>query len=387
MKDRYGFIVEALEGFPKVELEDIRRFFGAKVPANIRKHEFVDRLGAYIVENPSKWLSKMLERDLRLLRRLVDAGPDTPVCLDYPDYPSVLETVHLLGSDTSDPDYRSVWIPSELYSIVAPHIDEAISNGEADGSFEMERAALGYLNLYGAMMLDDFYDRMLDYWEYSGKTDLKVFMARLFDSPVVKLCLVNVGDGRYVSSPNVYDTDALVRGWDAYPDVKVFRKFTPKEALEAGAGAPYFVCRLGTREGRKLVRMLSGLGYSGEDLVRVEHDIWMNSQMVSESDTTEAIFSAVTRKQDAIDTFEEYNACMEIVADYANRLPKWLLKGHSAKETNYLKVVLRTEEDTLETLVRKNPLLGLYVHPAPMDSPCPCGSGLSYRFCHGKRLN
>jgi hypothetical protein len=109
--------------------------------------------------------------------------------------------------------------------------------------------------------------------------------------------------------------------------------------------------------------------------------------MVSESDTTEAIFSAVTRKQDAIDTFEEYNACMEIVADYANRLPKWLLKGHSAKETNYLKVVLRTEEDTLETLVRKNPLLGLYVHPAPMDSPCPCGSGLSYRFCHGKRLN
>ena len=144
-------IISALDSFPKVELEDIRHFFGADVPSRVRKSEFVDRLGAYIVEKPQQWLGKMLERDLRLLKLLVDAGPEVPVYLDYPDFPSVLETVKLLGSDTSDENFRGVWLPHEMYDIVAGHIDEALRRGEADGSFELERAALGYLNLYGVL--------------------------------------------------------------------------------------------------------------------------------------------------------------------------------------------------------------------------------------------
>ena len=112
-------IISALDSFPKVELEDIRHFFGADVPSRVRKSEFVDRLGAYIVEKPQQWLGKMLERDLRLLKLLVDAGPEVPVYLDYPDFPSVLETVKLLGSDTSDENFRGVWLPHEMYDIVA----------------------------------------------------------------------------------------------------------------------------------------------------------------------------------------------------------------------------------------------------------------------------
>ena len=136
-------IISALDSFPRVELEDIRHFFGADVPSRVRKSEFVDRLGAYIVEKPQQWLGKMLERDLRLLKLLVDAGPEVPVYLDYPDFPSVLETVKLLGSDTSDENFRGVWLPHEMYDIVAGHIDEALRMGETDGSFELERAAPG----------------------------------------------------------------------------------------------------------------------------------------------------------------------------------------------------------------------------------------------------
>ncbi len=95
-------ILEVLESFLKVELEDIRRYFGAEVPVRARKKELVDKLAGYIVAKPAEWLGKMLERDLRLLAKLVDAGPEVPVYLEYPDYPSVLETIRLLGSDTSD---------------------------------------------------------------------------------------------------------------------------------------------------------------------------------------------------------------------------------------------------------------------------------------------
>ena len=381
-----GVIFKALESFPKIELEDIRHYFGADFSSRVRKSEFVDRLGAYIVERPESWLGKMLERDLRLLKRLVDAGPEVPVYLDYPDFPTVLETVKLLGSDTSDENFRCVWIPKELYDIVAPHIDSALEAGEKDGSFEMERAALGYLNLFGVLTVDEFYEMMLEYCTWSGRWSFEVFTRLLSASPVLKLCRFDIDGEQCVCAPSIFDPDEVVKGRKEFP-IEETKIWSPQEALEAGTGSPFFVFGLGTPEGKRLVEMLDNLGYSGEDLIREEHDIWMNAQMTGGDDSTEAIFSCVTRMQDRIDSFEDYNACMEVVSAYANSLPKWLLKGHSANDVNCLKVILQSEDDPVTAMIRKNPLMGLYIRPVPADDPCPCGSGLSYRFCHGRNLS
>ena len=382
-----GIIFKALDSFPKVELEDIRHYFGADVPSRVRKSEFVDRLGAYIVEKPRKWLGKMLERDLRLLKRLVEAGPEVPVYMEYPDFPTVLETVKLLGSDTSDENFRGVWIQKEMFDIVAPHIDEALEAGESDGTFEMERAALGYLNLYGVLTLDEFYDMMVEYCQWSGRWSVEEFAQRLSGSPVMKLCRIDIGGEPYVCAPSIFDPEEIISGRKEYPSVTELRMYSPQEAVEAGTGSPNFVFGLGSPEGIRLVEMLDNLGYSGEDLVLEEHDIWMNAQMTGGDGATEAIFSCVTRMQDRIESFEDYNACMEVVAAYANTLPKWLLMGHSANEVNCLKVILQSEEDPVTAMIRKNPLMGLYVRPVPADDPCPCGSGISYRFCHGRHLS
>lgn len=385
MNQKRSTIFKALESFPRVELEDIRQYFGADVPTKVRKSEFVDRLGAYIIEKPAEWLGRMLERDLRLLKRLVDAGPGVPLYLDYPDFPSVLETIRLLGSDTSDENFREVWIPKDFYDVVAPHIDNVLMEGQESGLFETEQAALGYLSLYGIMTTDEFFDCMLDYWEYSGRHSIEYFTNMVYDSPVMKLCRIDHDGGRYLSAPNIFDPDEILTG--RKEGIESLRPFTPQDALKAGAGSPYFVYGLDSEEGRRLVEMLGNLGYKGEDLAREEHDIWMNAQMIGKTDTTEAIFASVTRKQDGIESFEDYDECMEIVAAYANTLPKWLLKGYSSNEVNSLKVVLQTEDDPLQSMIRKNPLLGLFVPPTPPDAPCPCGSHLSYRHCHGKNQN
>lgn len=380
-------IIKVLDSFPKVELEDIRHFFGADVPSRARKQEVVERLGAFIVERPSEWLGNMLERDLRLLRRLVDAGPEVPVRLDYPDFPTVLETVKLLGSDTSDEDFREVWLPKELYDIVAPHIDEAIAEGESSGAFELDQAAFGYLNLYGVLTVDEFYDLMLDFNEWSGRWDTEEFTRQLAASPVLKLCRFDYEGEYWVCAPGIFDPEEVIAGRRDYPSVKEMRHFRPQDAMEAGAGSPFFVYGLGSPEGVRLVSMLMNLGYSGHDLVLEEHDLWMNSQMIGRDDAAEAIFSSVTRVQDDIESFEDYNECMEIVAAYSNSLPKWLLKGHSSNEVNCLKVILQSEDDPVRAMIRKNPLMSLFVPSAPLDDPCPCGSGLSYRFCHGRNLS
>ena len=382
-----GYIFKTLGTFQKVDLEDIRHFVGADVPSRARKGEFVERLGAFIVERPEKWLGNMLERDLRLLQTLVEAGPEVPVAVEYPDYPTVLETVGLLGTSVSEEDYKEVWIPKELYDIVSPHILEAIARGEEDGSFEMERAAFGYLNLYGVMTVDEFYDKMLEYNLWAGRWSMEEFTGRLAASPSFKLCMIDIDGENCVSAPGIYEPSKIVSGRKEYPDMGGLRHFTPEEALEAGSGSPEFVFGLRSEEGKRLVEMLVNLGYSGEEMVFEEHDIWMNSQMVWGDDATEEIFGCVTDRQDDIESFEDYNACMEIVAAYANSLPKWLLCGYSSNEANCLKVVLQSEEDPLMESIRKNPYMSLYVPPVPMDDPCPCGSGLSYRLCHGRNPN
>lgn len=387
MKQKQDTIMIALGSFLRVELEDIRRFFGAKMPSRIRKGEVVVRLGAYIVEKPAEWLGRMLERDLRLMKRLVDAGPGVPLYLDYPDFPSVLETVRLLGSDTSDANFRKVWLSKELYDIVSPYIDDAISAGESNGAFELERAALGYLNLYGVMTVDDYYDRMLDYWDYSNKFSLKEFNNLVFDSPVLRLCRCEIEGTQYVTSPNIFEPEDIINGRKDYDGVKDSRVFTPQDALEAGAGSPYFVYGLGTEAGKKFVDLLGNLGYSGDDLIREEHDLWMNAQMLDKDSSAEDIFSCVSKKEDVIEDFGDFNDCMEIVAAYSNSLPKWLLKGYSSNEVNYMKVILQSEESPLDSLMKKNPILGLFIPPVPPDDPCPCGSGLSYRWCHGRLKN
>ncbi|MBO6248157.1 MAG: SEC-C domain-containing protein, partial [Bacteroidales bacterium] len=248
------------------------------------------------------------------------------------------------------------------------------------------RAAFGYLNLYGILTLDEFCDRMLDYNDWAGKWDISDFTSRLAGSPVLKLCRVDVDGEMFVSAPGIYEPSTVLSGRKEYPDMG-FRHFTPEEALEAGTGSPEFVFGLGTPEGRRLVEMLLDLGYSGKDLVLEEHDIWMYSQMIWGDDATEEIFGCVNDRQDEIGTFEYYNECMDIVAAYANSLPKWLLRGHSSNEANCLKVILQSEDDSTLDLIRKNPYMSLYVPPAMMDEPCPCGSGLSYRLCHGRNLS
>ena len=380
-------ICKALEAFPRLDLEDIRTFFGAMVPARASKRVFVERLGAFLIERPAEWLRRMLERDLRLLARLVDAGPEVPVEVDYPDYPSVLETVHLLSTDTSDPEIQRIWISRELHAVVAPHVEAAILEGEQSGAFELDRVVLGYLNLYGAVHSLRMMSLLQAYGERSGRWKHREFVRRLKDSPALRLCRYDVDEAAYYVAPGIAEPEEVVRRWEAFPEIGQFHPFSVEDALEAGTGAPFFTFGLKTSQGRALLQMLEALGYAEDERLREAHDIWMNAQMVQEGDATEAIFASVSRIQDELPSFQEYNEAMQVIASYANSLPKWVLKGYSSDEMNLLKVILHSDTGQLDELVKQDPLLGLFVPAAPSYAPCPCGSGLSYRFCHGKYRN
>ena len=109
-----------LNGFQKPELQDLGNILGNDLSPRLRKSQLVDQLHTYLRGEPRRWMSHLMERDVRLLRDLVHAGPEKVQYLDFADYPSLLEVTGLIEYDDSDENYHKVWISRELYDIVSP---------------------------------------------------------------------------------------------------------------------------------------------------------------------------------------------------------------------------------------------------------------------------
>ena len=415
MEDRRN-LYELLQEFRKPDLADIGSIFGRELPARMRKAEMARELSVYLTGSPAEWLDFMLERDLMLLSRLVDMGPGQRLRLNYPDYPTVLEMTGIVDWDDSDEDFHQVWLGEEMWRVVRPHVARAIRRGRDSGRFTLERLMFGYANLYGIMPYDMFLDRVIDYFERTFGPDLQLLVPLLHRNPFLKLCRYTApdGSGAYLLAPGVEDVDAFFDKFQNYKDIKEFRSFTDEDAFDAGAGAPYLTFGLDTPQGKALVELLLRLGYEGDDLAWEEHEIWMCAQ---DPDENPALFDSVVRRSDRIASQTEYDRAMAIIADYANAMPKWLLKGHSADETGLLLVAVEPvaatdgeEDGTMHwemphptisegysDLIETNPRLdalismmpegfpfGMAIPHVAEDDPCPCGSGLKYGHCHGR---
>ena len=409
-----SYITNALSSFRRPELDDINTFIGAKVPSGMRKAEFVDNLEAFIISKPKRWLSRMLERDLRLLKNLVDLGKGASLYTDYPDYPSVLETIRLIDVDSSDDNFRRLSLSPEIYDIVAPCIDSVISRNEVNGRFVMERVALGILNVYGVLEFGDFVHFMWDAYrqmENMSFSETK-FLSLLYSMPLVKVTVYYQDGKTFISSPCASNPEGLYKEMQSeYTDVTEYSTYDVDQLIACGSEAPYFIFGEETPEARAVYQMLMHIGYSEEDTRMEMHDIWVNSQAVFDDKATDALLSCVTRKMDSIPSFDKYASYMQMVATYANSLPKWLLKGFNSNDKNLLKVIIKEDApvdgvldsetyqpfslpepsvsegfgvDMLDDIMKS--LFTAVPHVA-MNDPCPCGSGLRYRNCHGKHMS
>jgi len=401
-----------LNRFQKPELQDLGNLLGRDLSPRLRKSQLVEQLDLYLRDEPGQWLSHLMERDARLLRTLVHAGPEKVQSLDYAVYPALVEVSGLVEHDDTDEHFQKVWISRELYDIVAPCIEKVIRKGERSGQYEIERIGLGYLNLYGILPTQLFVELLMDYYCSRYGDNMEELMQMLHQSPIVKLFRYTDKWGDYVCSPcisNVEEIFALRKQLKQ----KKRASFTADQAREAGAGAPYFIVGMHAPDGMALDQLYRRLGYDGFELVKAVHDTWIEAQYTA--DYNEALFHPLMDSPSGQHLDEEsWKACCRIVADYADSVPKWALNGFSAKEAGKLQLdaaswdnrpedpALDAEAPATEDYPRwqmpaptvsdgyKQPggfPMGFAVpHVAP-DDPCPCGSGLRYCRCHGKYLS
>ena len=411
MRDR---IRQYLETLGKTEIADLGDIFGKSIPERMHKAEMASALSLYISRNPKKWLSRIPERDIRLLKDLCEAGPGAAIEEDYPDYFTAVEYCGLVEVDESDPDVRRVSLSEDVYDCILPWIDRAIEEGETTGRFEFERGILGVTNLLGVIPFETFVDIMIDFFEdlFVGGTNR--FISLMKSSSVMQLCRYTSEKGEdLVVSPLVGDVELLL---GFLPEPRDFRKFTAEEILEAGSAAPWFSFRVDTPEGDAVSKALIAVGYYPSEVPVLHHDIWYGAQYPDKRDSLSDIILSMVDPDRETALAE---SALSALSAYVNILPNWFLGGMSPKEAGNLKVEYSVdpEEDSEDSykrwkmpaptksegytdLVEKDKALealsafmpngfpfGMAVpHVAP-DDPCPCGSGLKYRYCHGKITN
>lgn len=386
--------------FTKAELSDILGFFDQTVEKSEKKASLVERTTALIGGNPRAWMYQLTESDLMLLRDLVSAGPGQWVELLNPDYPSMLEMLNLIYIDDRDKDFVYACLDEALYFPVAAIIDHVIAEKRVDGSFETEHLALGLLNLYGVITVEAFVHQAFDMME--GTENGAELFASISENRLIAMQRAVYKGEMYLVSPYAYEYEKLIDGWSEFPDQGGFASFTKEQAIHAGTDAPFCAFGYGSPEYAAAWDVLEDLGYDRQDILDCLNEVWVNAQYSTDEACAEAMFSCINDKIDEIDSFDEYRRYIDTIAAYANSVPKWLLKGHSSTESNLLKLSIQVDESAFEEEPAEaekkgpgelpGPLNEIYRysmavrHVGPND-PCPCGSGLSYRRCHGKNLN
>ena len=392
-----GSIKDILNGRTREEIEATLDYFGALPLRMMHKKELVRTLSSYL-SSPKVWLDKLMEQDLRLLQTLCKAGPGASVDIIPGDYPSVVEVLHFVdaGQPMMGEDKQSISLPSAFYDLIANDIDAVISRKEKDGSFALEHLILGAVNIYGVVPLRTFVDCIFMDFEDSGA--MRKFAMDVAKHPVMRLYQEEYKGELYLVSPYIENLEEIMKARRArYKEVRKYAKAGHVEAESCGAKAPFCSYGLETPEGAALLEMLSYLGYEGESLYVAAHTVWLNAQYEPDDHNLDLLMSPLSAAAADVDTLDRFADYVQIVLDYANSVPKWLLKGHSARETGLM--VYSATDEFIEDIYgaelsesESEEVLRFFdsvhkVRPVAPDEPCPCGSGLSYRLCHGRFLS
>lgn len=385
---------DILHGYSLDELGAMVDYLDAPVDLSSPKRDVISLLSGYLSNSPDVWLSRLPENDLRLLGKLEKAGPGQKILIIRPDYPPVVEALKIVKCDQyADFDMVEVSMSETIYQIIAPHIHSVIAAKEINGAFRLEQTIMGYLNIYGVLPLKTFVSLFFD--DVSGdEKDLARIAREVAECPIFKLYQERVKRDVYLVSPFVCEArEILDARREHFRDIRRYAANPSRtELITAGQSAPFCAYGLHTPEGEALLTMLRDvLDFSGEELQEAIHNVWMCSQFAMDDESTEHLFEIVTDRQDELGSFELFKHCIDVLVDYSNSVPKWLLKGHSAKEVNSMLITVRVDELVKEYNYEEPGLnlyrMGLAVKPVAPDALCPCGSGLSYRNCHGKVLN
>ena len=380
---------QILDESTKNELVEIKEFFNVPVAANKWKADIVDAIVKFFKEEPVSALLSFPIYELEILREIATEGKGGRMGIPYTDFPFFCEEFGMVDVSLSGPDNEDTvqyyTFLDDVYDWFSPHFDKAMKIAYDSGRMEFEDFFWGCLTVYGVITYQEFLD-LIDKHCTNDLRSLAYYMS-LRDFHVLEYCLE---EGKYLCHPSVEDHHEILA---EQRNKKIFgakpAALSDDIILSAGRTAPWSMPLKEAQEGKALLDALAAIGYDRDTAVAAAIDIWEEVQW-PDSDAR-SLNQLVQRilQGGRISRMEDVQKTVDAIMHYSNAVPRWGFKGRSADEM-FTKDPYRNKKmataGAMASQMQRN-MQQASIHKVGRNDPCPCGSGLKYKNCHGKNLN
>ena len=372
------FIYQSLIPRTKIQLRILGDMLGCELKSSLRKSEMATGLADYIINCSDVWLRCLPQRELDLLEIMVKMEKGSEYRTFPQPYGTVLEAFGFITEETSDDSSIFTIVPA-LYDSIKEHLPMALSFRTANNYMEFEALLMGILNIYGLVEHKKVVEIFSSIYDFETDPQLAVRSLQfLYESFLMKMDTVRKNGLIYHRTMiRNGDLDEVIPERESRVEIKDYRQFSKEEFMAAGFDPLYPFVGKDTPTGKNLTAFMKKVGMGEEERNVIGTLVWLNAQ----EGGTKGPLGAIHLFDGLLKGFDQVQEMMGVVQEYMNNVPKWIFKGYSSHE-----VFEKYEKPNLRPLP-KNMLpagFGMGVPRVERNDPCPCGSGLKYKNCHGK---
>ena len=380
----------------KRALQDYARGLGCQLKSAWKKEQVAKALSDYILSNIGEILAMSSKWEVELFRDIVEAGRGVAVSRKG-DLPVCPLPVLLQCRFQRDGDFYYVAAADELREAIGDTASSLLKDEAFLKFTERLQFCRGTLALTGMVPLPYLYGALSDAYP----EDSDSFRASVLCSPEILFGFHTMMDNSefpFVISPYILEVYVTPEDLaiEIRPKVK-FKKFSKERALAAGRlPMPSLELEEGVRLRQKLMSRCGLSAYKADDLL---YELWLDKQ-----DFSAPVTSSVEIVKDYVTfrSFEDLQAVMDEVMAFVNAMPCWALLGNASTEIRRsepmnhppkiklgpnMRAAGYTEADVQplvdEAFYRAN-IAKEMKYKVGRNNPCPCGSGLKFKNCHGK---
>ncbi len=348
-----------------------------------------------ILANPKTMLLRLPMEDLQVLNILKDADPGMSGAFRVSGRFFALSLLGLAEQLTAE-EGENIFISEDFKEAIRPFIDEVLDDDTVRFRIFIEQFLMGALNLYGLLTRGDLKRLLKEGYdlEDDGSGLFKHIYEQSIGLQLSVYCEDREDEECCFTSPFLVDIDFVEEEREKRHLTIDLNLFDQKTIMEAGSG---FVPMIPNPVSKKLLKTLKRkFGFKETEALYWQFRLWLDVQEEESVNTIiiQELLDAAG-EHSRIKGTDDLNEAMDVVMDYINHTPRWILYGQSPidlmedmplspsaprieigpnmRAMGYQQEEVQQEVDKLW----KSPKVG-------RNDPCPCGSGKKYKHCCGK---
>lgn len=358
-------LLETLRSYSKLDLDEIRKFLNLSGLSTLSKQKLSSAMEKEIKEMLPNIISRLTEREYRIIKRLVKNGGTLSYSIEIRDELLYMKKLGFIGFFTAPSGQRFLYLPDDTLQIIR----DTCSNLEVVSSIHLNekinKLIRGLLYHYGA----------IDY------KNLSEYLDKYFKEPISKYEILSFlvensrkeygikFDGTYLYHDEVFDPYEVEKEQNMRPDLN-FLDLTETQVLSS--------CTESYKDQALFDRRLSSFltdNFSIDRKAAEEYVDELKMDFRSGVSFSEAI-KELSENFDLAD-MSTLRSIIELAKDVYNNTGQWALKGNSPLKAHTFNPSDQSSSQSED--------VEAFPFKTGRNHPCPCGSGKKYKHCCLKR--